>query len=1039
MKNTIGFFSHFFKAKTSLRTSVLIFCSLMLSDFSYAVSNGDEAENMLSIKLQQQINGTILDENGSPLPGASVVIKGTSTGTQTDFDGNFIIDAASSDILVVSYIGYITQEVTVNNQTSVNIEMNVDSNVLDEVVVVGYGTQNKYMVTGAISTVSSDDLVKLPTTNAVEALQGKASGLTIINGGSPGSEPTVRIRGIGTLGNNNPVYVVDDIVVTDISSLSANDIASVSVLKDASTTAVYGSLGANGVIVIKTKTGKSGEVAFNFNTYLSTQFKPKSLDVLSTSQYLSYASDMILNSDPNAIVPDKFTDGSLAGSNYNYQDEIFKTGSIQNYEFSASGGNDVAKFRLSAGYQSQEGILLNTDLDRYTLRLNSSFNKGIFTFGESLGITYAEQNPLILAFSVSPIENAINMAPYLPFTNSEYIGGYSELTADDINTTRNPLRTLNREEQLNKNISVLGNVYAKAKLAPGLEYKINGGMNFYDNSFKKTELPYGISGGLFNQFITRFSYFDVRVKTVTLQNSLQYKTTFNDKHNLEVLGLSERQKRKTTSLSGVGTTDLGIQDIGAALSGGAATIEYNKIGYLGRLNYNYDNKYILAASIRRDGSSRFGANKRWGNFPSVAGGWVVSNENFISDSSVLNYLKIRGSWGLAGNDNSAGDYSYESSLLANFFYGDDAALAISSLQNPDLQWEQTETTNIGVDFGFFKNKVTFSAEYYNNTSDDLIVALPAAASVGVPNSTPTNIGGMTTKGFEFNLGISEAERKFKWSANINLSTTENEITNLAPNVEQIFNGDKPNVLANGSISRIAVGESLWHFYGYETDGIFQNDAEVASAATQNGAAPGDIRFKDNNGDGEINSDDRVVIGNPFPDVSYGVSLDGSYENFDMAVLFTGVAGNEIFNATRYYLDGASQLTNASTAVLDRWTTTNPSNTQPRAVLNDPNQNSRVSDRYVEDGSYLRLRNVSVGYSLPRATLERMIDGTFSKLRIYMSAQNLITITDYSGFDPEVGPSLNIGSTSGDGNSELGIDRGQYPQSKSFVVGLQMSF
>ncbi|MEP5271440.1 SusC/RagA family TonB-linked outer membrane protein, partial [Maribacter dokdonensis] len=590
MINTIGLLSRFLKTKTSFRTSVFIFCTLMFSDFSYAINKGDASENTLSIKLQQQINGTILDENGTPLPGASVVIKGTSTGTQTDLDGNFTIEAASTDVLIISYIGYLKQEVTVNNQTTINILMNVDSNVLDEVVVVGYGTQNKYMVTGAISTVSSDDLVKLPTTNAVEALQGKASGLTIISGGTPGSEPTVRIRGIGTLGNNNPVYVVDDIVVTDISSLSANDIESISVLKDASTTAVYGSLGANGVIVIKTKTGKAGQVAFNFNTYLSTQFKPKSLEVLSTSQYLSYATDMILNADPNATVPIQFTDGSLVGNNYNYQDEIFQTGSIQNYEFSAAGGNEVAKFRLSAGYQSQEGILLNTDLNRYTLRLNSSFDKGIFSFGESLGITYAEQNPLILAFSVSPIENAINMAPYLPFTNDEYIGGYSELTAEDINTTRNPLRTLNREEQLNKNISILGNVYAKAKLAPGLEYKINGGMNFYDNSFKKTELPYGISGGLFNQLITRYTYFDTRVKTVTLQNSLQYKTTFNDKHNVEILGLSERQKRKTTTLSGVGTTDLGISDIGAALSGGAATVEYNKIGYLGRLNYNYDNK-----------------------------------------------------------------------------------------------------------------------------------------------------------------------------------------------------------------------------------------------------------------------------------------------------------------------------------------------------------------------------------------------------------------------------------------------------------------
>lgn len=1029
----------FLQKHINSKNGVVVLCALMFTGFSgRAVANYDSII-LLRVELQQTINGTVLDENGDPLPGASIVVKGTSNGTQTDFDGNFTITANPDDILVVSYIGYSTEEITIGQETNVSVQMQVDNNKLDEVVVVGYGTQTKNSVTGAIATVSSDDIVKLPTTNAVEGLQGRAAGLTVINNGSPGSAPTVRIRGIGTLGNNNPVYVVDDIVVPDITSLSPNDIESVSVLKDASTTAVYGSLGANGVIVIKTKGGKTGEVTFDFNTYLSTLFEPKSLELLSTDEYLSYATDMILNADPNATLPARFSEQGIENQNFNYQNAIFQSGSIQNYELSASGGNDFAKFRLSTGYQTQEGILLNTDLDRYTVRLNSTFEKGIFTFGESIGVTYAEQNPLILAFSVSPLENAIRMAPYLPFNNAEYIGGFNELTADDINTTRNPLRTLNREEQLNKNISVLGNIYAKAKLAPGLEYKINGGLNFFDNQFKKTELPYGISGGLFNQLITRFSYFDLRVKTVTLQNSLLYRTTLGEKHNLEILALSEKQKRRTTSLSGVGTTDLGIQDIAGGLAGGAAATEYNKTGYLGRLNYDFDNKYILAASIRRDGSSRFGANKRWGNFPSLAAGWVVSREDFIGDTSALSYLKLRGSWGLAGNDNSAGDYSFESSLLANFFYGDLSALAVSALENPDLQWEQTSTTNIGIDLGFLKNKITFSAEYYNNTSDDLIVALPPAASVGVPNSTPTNIGGMTTKGFEFNLGFNNADRQFKWSANLNVSTTENEVTNLAPNVEQIFNGDKPNVLGNGPISRIAVGKPLWHFYGYETDGIFQNQGEIDVAALQNNAAPGDIRFKDTNLDGEINSDDRVVIGDPFPDLSFGLSFDGSYNNFDISFLLTGVSGNEIFNATRYYLDGAAQLTNAGRAVLDRWTNSNPSNTQPRAVLNDPNQNSRVSDRYVEDGSYIRLRNISFGYNLPTNTLDRILNGTFSKLRMYVSAQNLLTITDYSGFDPEVGPSLGIGSVNGDGNSELGVDRGQYPQPKSLVFGLQMSF
>ncbi len=992
-----------------------------------------------SINQQQEIKGTVVGSDNTPLPGVNILVVGTTNGAETDFDGKYTILANKGDVLQFSFVGMQTQTVTVGDSNTINITMQEDTNTLDEIVVVGYGSQKKSDITGAVSTVKAADLVKIPSTNAVEALQGRASGLTVINNGSPGSSPTVRIRGIGTLENNNPVFVVDGITVNDISNLNASDIESVSVLKDASTTAVYGSLGANGVVVIKTKKGKKGKVVFNFNTYLGTQFKPETQNLLNTEQYISYATDMILNADPNATVPAIFSDQTVINTNVDYQDAIFQDGTTNNYELSASGGSEYTSFRLSGAYQKQDGILLNSSLDKYTFRMNSEFSKGRFTFGESLGVTYTEQNPLILAFSVSPLENAIRIAPYLPILNPNNIGGFNELTNDDINTARNPVRTLNREIQKNKRINLLGNMYAKVKIIEGLEYKVNAGINFFDNKFKKTELPFGVAGSLHNQLITRLSYFDARVNTITFQNSLQFKKTLNENHNIEVLALAEQRKRRTTTLSGVGTTDLGIQDLSGGLSGGARSVDYNRIGYLGRINYNYAGKYILAASHRRDGSSRFGANKRWGNFPAFAAGWVISKEGFFNPDGFINNFKLRGSWGLAGNDKSAGDFSFESVLLANFFYGNAPALAVSSLPNPDLQWEETEITNIGIDLGFLNNKITFSAEYYNNTSNDLIVSLPPAASVGVPNPTPTNIGGMTTDGFEFDLNYRDNEGDFTWSANFNLSTTNNEVTQLAPNIEQLFNGNKPNVLANGPISRIAEGETLWHFYGWQTDGIFQNQAEVDAAATQNNAAPGDIRFKDVNGDGTIDGDDRVVLGDPFPDITYGISLDGNYKNFDLTILFTGVSGNEIFNATRYYLDGAAQLSNAGTAVLNRWTPTNPSTTQPRAVLNDPNDNARVSNRYVEDGSYFRLKNTSLGYSLPSSTLQNIAGGSITKFRIYISAQNLFTITNYSGYDPEVGPSLGIGAVTGDQNSELGVDRGQYPLSRSFVAGLQITF
>ncbi|MEX0275341.1 MAG: SusC/RagA family TonB-linked outer membrane protein [Flavobacteriaceae bacterium] len=988
---------------------------------------------------QVEVTGTVTDSENVPLPGVNIIVVGTTRGVVTDFDGKYSIAASPGDVLQFTYIGMQSQQLTVGESTTINVTLQGDSNTLDEVVVVGYGTQSRAKVTGAVSTVKAEDISSIPSVNAVQALQGRASGLTVINNGSPGTSPTVRIRGIGTLENNNPVYVVDGIIVDDIANLSAGNIESVSVLKDASTTSVYGSLGANGVVVIKTKTGRKGATTFDFNTYYGVQFKPKELDVLNTDQYIDYASDMILNADPGATLPAVFTDPDFTSNNVNYQDAIFQSGSINNYELSASGGGEHARFRVSGEYQTQDGIVLNTDFDKYTFRLNSEFNKGIFTLGESLGLTYSEQDPLILAFSVSPMENAIRMAPYLPIRDANNIGGYSELTADDINTARNPVRTLNRETQVNKRIDLIGNIYGLVDIFEGLQYKANVGLNFFDNKFKKTELPYGSQGGLHNQAITRFSYVDLRSKTVTFNNSLRYTTTLAENHHIEVLALAEQRKTEITSLSGVGTTDLGINDLASGLSGGAGTTEENRIGYLGRLNYDFAEKYILAASVRRDASSRFGSNKRWGTFPALAAGWVVSEEDFFGEDTVIDYLKLRASWGLAGNDKSAGNYNFESSLLANFFYGNTPGLATNRVSNPDLGWEETEITNIGVDMYLLDNAITFSAEYYNNTSNDLIVALPPAASVGVPNATPTNIGGMTTKGFEFNLGYANQGTEFNWSANLNLSTTDNEVTQLAPNVEQLFNGNKPNVLGNNTISRIAENESLWHFYGWQTDGIFQNQGEVDAHATQAGAAPGDIRFRDVNGDGVINDDDRTVIGNPFPKVTYGLSLDADYKNFDVSLLFTGVSGNDIFNASRYYLDGAAQLSNAGTAVLNRWTPTNPSTTQPRAVLNDPNNNARVSDRYVEDGSYFRLKNISLGYNLPPSVLNVIAADTISKCRVYMSAQNLFTITDYSGYDPEIGPSLGIASVTGDQNSELGVDRGQYPQSKSLVVGLQITF
>ncbi len=1054
MKKTKGFFSDFFKDHANFQTGILIFCALMASGLSYSAPNNDDTENVFPTDLQQEVNGTVSDENGTPLPGASVVVKGTSNGTQSDFDGNFNISAKINDVLVISYIGYLTQEIVLVGQTNINIQMQVDNTVLDEVVVVGYGTQTRAKVTGAVSTISSDDLISLPTTSAEQALQGRASGVTLINGGSPGSTPIVRIRGVGTYGNNTPVFVVDGVFTDNISDLSPDDIESISVLKDASTTAVYGSLGANGVIVISTKGGTEGKVRFNLNSYVGTQFAPAELDVLNTRQYVDYITDLTQNA--GSELPARFSEpgfAQLLNTNTNWQDEVFQSGMIESYNLSASGGNKTSSFRLSGGYLTQDGIIISTGLEKYTFRANSEFRTGRFKFGENFSLAHTNQQPLINANNLSPLENAVRSVPYLSVFDSN--GGFNGVTVADDNKARNPVRTLTAQKDDNTFTDLIGNLYGSFDIYDGLTYKANVGLRHSDKRFQIIRLPFQEAGdeGLNGQPNTQVIITNTTDNNVTLNNSLNYRRSFAEKHNFDVLLLAEKETRKLNVVSASGSNDLGSEQIISNDPNNNVSsryIPYSRIGYLGRLNYDYKSKYLFAYSFRRDASSRFGKSNRWGNFSSLAGGWVVSKEDFFNQDGVMNYLKLRGSWGQAGNDKIQ-DFLFNPTLSFNYPLINDPGIAFASLGNPDIKWEETTITNVGVDLGFFDNKLTLSAEYYNNESEDLLVAVPAAASIGVTAPTIINIGAMETSGLDFNLGYKHSGGDFKWSANINLSTTENEITRLAPNVTELFVGSKPNVLGDGPISRLTEGESLWHFYGWQADGILQTQAEV-DASGQIGAAPGDIRFKDINGrdadgnltgkpDGNVDADDRTVIGNPLPDINYGLSFDAQYKNFDVNFLFSGVAGNEIFNAFRFYLDGADGVNNAGTSVLDRWTPSNPSNTQPRAILGDPNGNTRVSDRYVEDGDYLRLRTLSVGYSLSDQALDNISDGVLSKLRFYISGQNLFTITDYSGYDPELSPatgavSLDPGANV---NNEVGVDRGQYPQAKSLLIGLQVSF
>lgn len=975
---------------------------------------------------QTTVTGSVSDQNG-PLPGVSIIVDGTTNGVATDFDGNYTLEnVPSNGAIVFSYVGYVSQTVSVNGQASINVVLVEDLQSLDEVVIVGYGAQSRAEVTGAISNVTSEDIAALPVSDAAEALQGRAAGVTVVSTGTPGSAPVVTIRGLGTFGNNTPLYVVDGVIVGDLTGISQNDIASINVLKDASTTAVYGSQGSNGVILVTTKKGKNGKTQLTFNSFAGFQQMNQRFDVLNTDQYLQYANEAY------GITPS--TPSASSGVNTNWQDEIYTTGLIQNYDFAASGGSENNNFRLSGGYAEREGVLIETGFKKYTFRANSDFTFGKLKIGQSMGVSFNNQQPEPISGGRSLLEHSIKLPPYFTVHNPNNLGGYQgPSSAGDGQDAENPVRILEHGTASNKTFNLIGSLFAEYEIIEGLKFKTQVGLDYFtfnNNSFVPSYNDDSL-GATHSQFYADIAKTSGGGQTLIFTNSLTYNKTIADAHNFELLLLSEKYEGKGNTT--LGTSRNAVSDEIDELSNESSglesnSFEYNRLGYLARLNYNYKDKYIAAFSIRRDASSRFGSNNRWGYFSSYALGWNIAKENFMTDSS-FSTLKLRGSLGYSGND-KIDNYLYSATLVNNFSYPIAGSAVVGTtafgLANPDLKWEETKQTNIGLDVGLFNEKFTGSLEYYINDSNDLLLSVPTPTSLGInAGSQVRNVGSVSTKGFELSLGFNDYEGDFKWSANLNLATTSNEAKSLGGTLTELSGG----AFENQNITRVVEGESLFHMYGLVTDGIYQNQAEVDAVFTANPGQttvqPGDIRFKDLNNDGDINSEDRAIIGNPLPDVTYGLNLDATYKNWDFNVFFTGLVGRDLYNTNIYDLEGMPRLFNAGTAVLNRWTPTNPSTTVPRAA--GAPQNVQLSDRFVEDGSFTRLKNLTIGYTLP---IKVKGEDLFSKFRVYVSGQNLFTITNYTGLDPEVG----------NGNLfEYGIDRGGYPQPKTFLVGLQITF
>ena len=976
------------------------------------------------------IQGVITDPSGFPLPGASVNVEGSKNSASTDFDGKYSLKGVNAtDKITFSYVGLISQTITAGTRTTIDVVLALSTQNLNE-VVVAYGTQKRAKVTGAISTVGSKDIAAVPITNAESALQGRAAGVTVVNG-APGSSPTVSIRGLSTMGNSAPLYVIDGVLTGNLSGLSPNDIESMSVLKDASTTALYGSKAFNGVIVVTTKKGKKGPGQLSFSTYVGGQAVTKRYDVLNTQQYLQYAKD--LGSDLTARAAE------FGNINTNWQDQIFQTGLMQDYNLSFSNGTETSTSRYSAEYMKQEGAVINTGFERYSFRANNTQDIGKLKVGSNIGVSFSTINPERSAGGRTLLEHAIKMAPYFPIYNANNLGGYQGPSAIDGNDAENPVRVANLGSQKINNLSIIGNIYAELEIFKGLKFRSQVSLDYY-TSKDHTFVPSFQDGSYHKQAFSTTNETNGQGQTIVFDNSLTYKTTIAGKHNLEVLGVITKIDGKSQTLAAGSRYSISDEIDQLRYNEGSLTsanyVEKN-IGYIARINYDYNDKYILAVSGRRDASSRFGANNRWGNFYSVAVGWNIAKESFM-ENSIFSTLKLRASTGTTGNDR-IDNYQYAATLLTTYNYpingGNAQGVSMGVASNPNLKWESKTDRNIGLDFGLFEDKFTGSLEYFNNKSSDILFAVPLPASVGSAGGGTQiqNVADVKVSGFEVSLGYNDRKGDFTWSAVANLGTSKNEVTGLAPGVTSVLGG--PTARAGlENFSRLEVGQPLFYFYGYQTNGIYQNQAEVDAVfgPGQTTIKPGDIKIVDRDGNKIINSNDKTNIGNPYPDFTYGLNLTAAYKNFDFNCFISGVQGNDIFNANKFDLTGMNRLFNASTDVLDRaivvnGVVTNPSATLPRAQGADINWSS-ANQRYVEDGSYTRLKNIAVGYTFSGDAFKAY----FSKIRFYVSGQNLITVTKYSGLDPE------IARADANANS-AGIDLGRYPQPKSVIFGLDVTF
>lgn len=996
-------------------------------------------EAIKDLHAQQQaktVTGTVTDVSGEPIIGANIRIKGTTTGTITDIDGNFSIEAEPQSVIEVSYIGYLTQETVINNQKSIRFLLKEDTKTLDEVVVIGYGVQKKADLTGSVANINTEKLNTQSNANIGQALQGKIAGVDIVSqGGAPGSGTRIMVRGIGTLNNASPLYIVDGMYMNSIDHINPNDIASIDVLKDASSAAIYGSRAANGVIIVTTKEGSNteGKPIIDLSVNLGISTASKFLDMLDAKGWAEVTT--IARQAIGKPALDMATDLANKPDN-DWQDIMFRPALMQNYNLAVKGGGKYSTYYTGLGYFNQDVIVKGTNYQRYNIQSKNDYKRGIFSAGTNLIISFSHDKPLHQELRGGMIGTILQSVPTLEKYDDTREGGYGGTYGDVVNIPH-PLAIIddNIMDRYNENVKIFANLYAQIELFKGLKYKLNLTPDFSFERYKNYLNKYDF--GLATNSITQLTERQRRRRNILVENLLTFDRTFGE-HKISALAGYTYQDSRFRHIQAYGEgLPQGLEEIDAATTN--RSNEGNSwrsvlTSILGRVFYSYQNKYLFTATIRRDGSSKFGKNNRYGYFPSFSLGWNVAEEKFMENVHWLDQLKLRGGYGVLGNQ-EIDNYQYSSTITTGINYPDGNGGLLQgafpkNFANPDIKWEETAMTNVGIDFMAFNNRLSLTADYYVKNTKDILLTVPIPISSGGANDPIRNAGKIRNNGFEFNLGwMDQPNPDISYGINLIGSFNKNKVIAMGSESGSIKGGSTNQ---NITTSETKAGYPIGGYWLISTAGYFNSQEEVDAYAKdgkkiQPAAEPGDIKFVDANNDGVINDDDRVFQGSPFPDFTFALNGNMRYKNFDLSIGLQGVLGNKIYNATRQTLEDVTKGSNFLASCLDYWTPENKNASHPRLTWDDPNRNTRAeSDRYLENGSYLRLRSVQLGYTFPQTWFK----GAIQHARVYINAENLFTITSYSGYSPDV---------NADNANYRGFDNFIYPTNRTFMLGLNVTF